>query len=75
MLEITCPDCGYNLYLVKDLLNNEETEVSVSKCDFGGCDLTVKGEDSSHYEDFDELSDYFNTRFEIIDLLENNCVN
>jgi len=73
-LEINCPECGYNTYKAIHLLSGEELNVTVSKCDNGSCDLIVEGLEPEHYEDFNEMSIWFNGRFEITETISINCI-
>lgn len=74
-LKIDCPDCGYNLYLVKEYSTGKELEVSVGKCDAGGCDLIIENEEPQTHQDFQELASEFNSRFEIIEIINGDCIN
>jgi len=73
-LEIDCPDCGYNLYLVKEHLTGKELQVSVGKCDAGGCDLIIENEEPQNHKDFEELTYEFNNRFKIIKIIDGDCI-
>jgi len=74
-LEIDCPECGYNCYLVEEVSTGKNLEVVVSKCDTGGCDITIDNNDFEHYEDFSELTSFFNNRFNILEIKSQNCTN
>lgn len=54
-IEINCPECGYNSYLVIEKSSNASMEAVISKCPDGGCDLTINNDYYEHYQDFDEL--------------------
>jgi hypothetical protein len=74
-LEIDCPECGYNSYLVEEILTKNKRTIVVSKCPDGGCDLSIDDVEHQHYEDFEELSSFFNSSFNIIEITARNCVN
>ncbi|GIZ09135.1 hypothetical protein [Flavobacterium sp. UMI-01] len=74
-LEIDCPECGYNAYLVKETKTGKHLNVVVSKCNNGGCDLSIENIEHEHYEDFKELTSYFNNRYVILEIKDENCVN
>lgn len=74
-LEIDCPECGYNLYLVEELSTGETLEITVGKCNTGGCDLIIDNREPEHYECFSELSSFFNNRFNILEIKTQNCTN
>lgn len=72
-LEIDCPECGYNSYIIQELSTGNKFNAVVSKCEGGGCDLEYNGT-YEHYEDFLELVSFFNNRFEILEITAKNCV-
>lgn len=74
-LEINCPECGYNSYLVEETKTGKHLNVEVSKCNDGGCDLNIENLEHEHYEDFEELTSFFNNRFVILQIKNINCVN
>ena len=77
-LRVDCPDCGYNSYLVEETKTGKHLNVQVSKCNDGGCDLSIKDIENveyEHYEDFQELSSFFNNRFTILKVEDGDCVN
>lgn len=74
-LEFDCPECGYNAYLVEEYSTGKSLEIIVSKCDTGGCDITIDNSEYEHYEDFSELTSFFNNRFKIVEIKSQNCTN
>lgn len=73
-LTIDCPECGYNSYLVTETLSGTEMNAIISKCPEGGCDLSIDNATHEHYEDFEELASFFNSRYEIVEITGTNCV-
>ena len=74
-LEIDCPECGYNSYIVEETTTKNKLTVVVAKCPDGGCDIEIDNLEFQHYEDFEELASFFNLRFTIVEITSRNCVN
>ena len=73
-LEINCPECGYNSYKVVEISTGNSLSVIVAKCETGGCNIEIDNLEFEHYEDFSELTSFFNNRFNIVDIIGQNCV-
>lgn len=73
-IEINCPECGYNSYLVIENTSNTSVEAVISKCPDGGCDLTINNDYYEHYQDFDELKSFFTSRYTVTEITGTDCV-
>lgn len=78
-INISCPKCGSNSYLVVEKSSNQTFEVKISKCTTDtGCNLDIYSRDThetenQHYEDFEELDLHFKNRFNVLEELDCDC--
>jgi|GEM_PF-3003102 len=78
LIEINCPDCGFNHYSAKNIKSNEIVELTVGKCNATECDLTISNSSGTEYQtypDLQELRAFVNLNFDILSKNECGCSN
>lgn len=73
LLEISCPECGFNEYKAVNTTSNKEVTIIISKCETTGCELQVLEEDV--YMTFENQDDLIiDSCYKILEQTESNCL-
>jgi len=72
IIEISCPQCGYNEYRALNTTTQKEVTIRISKCEIG-CELEIPEEEIFEtHKDFKDL--LLDSRYKILEQTSSNCI-